>query len=144
MGIVKSKKERLVGEKVEVPFLGRAAILALRDLPVEVVEVPEWGTRVRVRSMTALERDRLESEIVKSNGKNVQTNMVNIRAKMVATTVVDEEGALLFGFADLEALGGKSARAIDRIFEVASRLAGMRKEDVEELAGNFLGTPEGG
>jgi hypothetical protein len=63
-------------------------------------------------------------------------NLRNIRAKLVALTVVDEDGNRIFSDEDAEALGKKSAAALDRIFAVAQRLSGLRPEDVEELAGN--------
>ena len=86
-------------------FANKAQILGAPDLPVVELEVPEWGCWVRVRTLTAGERDNFEAEITMGNGKNARVNARNIRAKMVAATVVDEEGRPLFGLADVEALG---------------------------------------
>jgi len=124
-------------------FVGKAAILAAQDLPVEEIEVPEWGGWVRIKTLTAAERDTFEGEIVQRNGRDVRTNVRNIRAKLVAATLVDEGGRALFTLGDVEALGQKSARALDRIFAKASELAGMRESDVQELAENFAETPAG-
>lgn len=125
-------------------FVGKAAILQAADLPVEELEVPEWGGWVRVKTLTAAERDAFENDIVQRNGRDVRTNARNIRAKLVAATLVDDEGRSLFTLADVEALGQKSAKALDRVFAVASVLAGMREADVQELAENFVATPDGG
>ncbi len=125
-------------------FLGRAAILGAQDLPTEEIEMPEWNGWVRVRTLTAAERDNFETEVMQRNGRDVRTNTRNIRAKLVAATVIDEEGAPVFSLADVEALGAKSAKALDRIFAKASELAGMRESDVKELAENFGATPDGG
>lgn len=127
-----------------VKFLGREAILAVQDTPVEVIDVPEWGGSVRVKTLSGAERDQFESAIVQRNGRNVKQNLLNIRARLVAAALVDENGAALFSFDDVEALGRKSARALDRIFGKAQEMAGMREQDVEELAHSFAGTPEGG
>ena len=124
--------------------LGRAAILGAQDLVTAEVEAPEWGGYVLVRTLTAAERDQFESEIVQRNGKDVRMNLRNLRAKLVAATVVDEEGRAVFTLADVEALGAKSARVMDVIFAKAQELAGLREADVEELAANFDGTPGGG
>jgi len=124
-------------------FVGKAAILAAQDLPVEEIEVPEWGGWVDIKTLTAAERDTFEGEIVQRNGRDVRTNVRNIRAKLVAATLVDEGGRALFTLGDVEALGQKSARALDRIFAKASELAGMRESDVQELAENFAETPAG-
>jgi hypothetical protein len=125
-------------------FASKALILGAPDLPVAELEVPEWGCWVRVRTLTAGERDNFETEITQRNGRDVRTNTRNIRAKLVAATVVDEAGVPLFGLGDVEALGQKSAKALDRIFAKASELAGMRESDVQELAENFGAAPAGG
>lgn len=122
-------------------FATKALILAAQDLPVEEMEVPEWGCWVRVKSLTAAERDNFEADIVQRNGRDTRMNLRNMRAKLVAATVVDEENKSLFTLADVEALGQKSAKALDRIFAKAQELAGLREADVKELAENFNGTP---
>lgn len=120
----------------EKRYLNRDEILKLNDLPVEEVYVPEWDAWVRVRGLTGAERDRFEQSIVEQRGKATRMNLRNIRAKLVALTVVDEQGNRVFSDEDAEALGRKSASALNRVFEVAQRLSGLRQEDVEELAGN--------
>ena len=117
-------------------LLNREAILQAQDLPTERVPVPEWGGEVIVRGLTGAERDRFEQSIVETRGKDTRVNLRNIRAKLVTLCVVDEEGKRLFKDDDVELLGRKSAVALNRIFEVAQRLSGLRPEDVEELAGN--------
>lgn len=122
-------------------FASKAQILGAQDLPVVEMEVPEWDCWVRVRTLTAGERDNFETEITRRNGRDATVNTRNIRAKLVAAAVVDEAGAPLFGLGDVEALGQKSAKALDRIFAKASELAGMRDADVKELAENFGAAP---
>lgn len=122
-------------------LLNRDDILNVADMSSEVVEVPEWGGAVRVKSLTGAERDRFEASIIERAGKKTKMNMANVRARLVALTVVDEDHKRLFRFADVEALGQKSASALDRIFDVAMRLSGMRDEDVEELIENFTSDP---
>lgn len=125
-----------MASKSKVVVLNREAILAAEDLPRELVEVPEWGGAVYVRALTGAERDQFEASIVEQRGRDVRMNMRNIRAKLVALTVVDEDGQRIFTDDDVAALGGKSAAALDRLFAVAQRLSGLSKEDVEELAKN--------
>ena len=127
-----------MSEKAKV-FLGRDAILAIDDLPKEEVYVPEWKTWICVRALTGAERDAFESSVVEQRGKSTKMNLRNIRAKLVALTAVDEEGKRLFTDDDAALLGKKSAAALDRVFDVAQRLSGLRQEDVEELAGNSEG-----
>lgn len=118
-------------------YLTRDVILEAEDLLYEDVEVPEWGGTVRVRGMTGAERDAFESEVVEQRGKKARLNMQNFRAKLVARSVVDEEGKRLFSDKDAHNLGKKSAAALDRVFGVAQRLSGLSDKDVEELVENF-------
>lgn len=116
--------------------LTRDAILAAPDLPVEEVQVPEWGGSVFVRAMTGTERDAFERESMERNGTNVTANTQNIRARLLARTIVDEHGKRLFTDEDALELGAKSAAALDRVVDVAQRLSRIRADDVEDLAKN--------
>jgi len=115
-------------------YLNRDDILAVQDIKIEEVEVPEWGGSVYVKGMTGTERDQFESSIVQQRGKSHNVNMVNIRAKLSSQAICDRAGKRLFSDADVKALGAKSATALQRVFDVAQRLSGITSEDVEELA----------
>jgi len=117
-------------------LLSRAAILAAVDLPRETVAVPEWGGDVLVQGLTAKERDAFEISWYTGQGKNRQENLTNLRARLSARCAVDESGARLFSDADIAALGGKSAVALQRVFEAAQRLSGFTRADVDELTKN--------
>jgi hypothetical protein len=129
-------------------MLTRDAILSASDLPKEKVEVPEWGGAVWVKTMTGAERDSFEQSIIDAKGSTVPTNVkgkvkavpkpnfTNVRARLVVRAVVDEQGTRLFTDDDAEALGAKSGKALDRLFEVAQRLCGIGDKDVEALEGN--------
>ena len=117
-------------------LLTREEILQADDLPVEDVDVPEWGGTVRVRTLSGAERDRFEGSITEQRGKKIKVKADNIRAKLVALSVVNEKGQPVFDEGDVRQLGKKSAKALDRVFDVAQRLSGISDEDVEELAKN--------
>ncbi len=130
----------------EVKILTRAEILAADDLPRELVEVPEWGGSVYVRGLTAMERSEFENlmlglenrriKVGKSDDVTIQMDMRVLRVRLSALCMVDEKGNRLFGDDEVEALGRKSADALNRIFVVAQRLSGMTSDDVEDAAGN--------
>ena len=117
-------------------FFGREDLLKIVDLQTEDVWVPEWNSWVRVRGLNGAERDQFESSVVEMHGKKVVVKSENMRAKLVALCVVDESGGRLFSDRDVEALGQKSASALQRVFEVAQRLSGLTEADVEELEKN--------
>lgn len=117
-------------------ILTRDQILAASDIQTVPVDVPEWGGSVLVRGMTGLERDNFEQEIVSHVGKKTILKWENVRAKTVALCVVDDQGRRIFEESDIEALGQKSAAALERVFDAARRLSGLSDSDVEELAKN--------
>ena len=124
--------------------LKRDDILKVQDIKTEKVEVTEWGGYVYVKGMTGAERDAFESSIVEMRGKgNTRVKLENIRAKLVALTACDEKGERLFDNKDAEALGKKSAAALQRVFEVAQRLSGITTSDVDELVKGLEENPFG-
>jgi len=124
--------------------LSRDDILKVQDIQIEEVDVPEWGGSVFVKGMTGTERDLFENSIVETKGKSSRVNMRNIRAKLVVQSACDADGNLLFSQKDVEVLGKKSAAALQRVFDVASRLSGISDKDVEELAEGLENDPFGG
>ena len=108
----------------------RSQILQAEDLPTESVEVPEWDATVYVRSMSARDRDMFESQMMDLAEKG--RRMDNFRARLAVFCCVDESGKRIFKDGDIAALGEKSGRALDRVFEVASRLNKMTEDAIEE------------
>jgi hypothetical protein len=122
-------------------LLNREAILAAQDVKDETITVPEWRGEVRVRALTADARDAMEQDaFLAARDKKPLTSL---RARIVARCVIDEQGALLFTEADVEALGKKSASALDRIYDAILRMNAMRQSDIEELEKNSVAAPGG-
>jgi hypothetical protein len=124
-------------------FLGKADILSQQDIQTEDLFVPEWDAWVKIKVMTASERDHFDAATVTRNGKKTTLNMQGIRARLCLLCLVDEEGKRIFNEEDEYALGTKSSAALDRIFTAAQRINGLRDEDVEEMAKNSAGDPHG-
>lgn len=109
-------------------MLTRDQILAAEDLPTTKVDVPEWGGVVNVRTMTGAQRDELEIA--------AQRDKQNIRARVAFLTMIDENGEPLFTRKDIDALGKKSATALDRVYEAAMSHNKVSDKDIAELEGN--------
>lgn len=123
-----------IAAPIVLPLLEDAAsILDLPDLTSEEVEVPEWGFRLRVRSLTGTERDAFEASLLQTRGKDREINLRNMRAKLVAQSVRKADDSRVFSDAQVEALGRKNAAALQRVFRVAQRLSGLAEDEVEEL-----------
>lgn len=122
-------------------FLSKADILGQQDIVMEDLFVPEWDAWVKVKVMTAAERDHFEASSVQREGKKISMNLQGIRARLCILCLVDGDGNRMFSDEDEYALGTKSGAALDRIFSVAQRINGMRDEDVAALAKNSDGAP---
>jgi hypothetical protein len=126
---------------MNMTLLTKSAILAADDLKTEDVDVPEWGGTVRVRAFSGRERDAFEASLVRGDGKDRKVDLTNMRARLVALTVVDDSGQKVFTQDDVDLLGAKSGAALDRVFSVAQELNGLSGADVEELTKNSSGAP---
>lgn len=118
-------------------------ILTADDRTYEIVDVPEWGGQVRLRSLTGKERDHFEASLQEKRGSSVKQNIENFRARLVALCVVDEEGKLLFtNKQQVLLLGNKSVAALQRVFNKANEMNGISEGDVEELTEDFDEAPD--
>ena len=122
-------------------YLTKENILTANDIKREEVQVPEWGGVVLVQGLSGRDRDQLEASMIQGKGKDTKVSLDNLRAKVVARSIVDENGNRIFSDADIPALAKKSALALNRVYEVAQRLSGISQEDVDELTKNSETAP---
>ena len=123
--------------------LTKESIFAADDITTRRVEVPEWNGHVFVRAMTGTARDAWEDEAYQDDGDKVIVLRQNARARLLAGTLCDEQGNLLFGPADIDALGAKSIIPLDRLFEIAMGMNALRQGDVDDLEKNSDGAQRG-
>lgn len=128
--------------------LTRDEIFAAQDLVTEEVPVPEWGAGrvVLVRAFNLGTRDayyRPMTQVHADDSLSAEDRAAKLAelsqtasARLVAFSVVDAAGDLMFGDADVEALQKKSAKAIERITNVARRLNGLGEAAAESAAKN--------
>lgn len=112
----------------------RDFILGVQDLPLEKVHVPEWNRDVWVKTISASQRDAFEGALSKDMYKDV-------RARLAAYCLCDEDGTALFTEADIKALGAKSAAAVTRISEAAMKLNAVTPKDLDDIEGNSEPSP---
>jgi hypothetical protein len=121
-------------------MLNKAQVLAAQDLMSEVVPVPEWGGDIKVRMLNGLEREEFQELTRDAAGKIV---LANYSLKLLAMTIVEEDGSRMFTMDELPQLGAKSPAAIDRLFPVAARLNGLLPSSVDDAEKNSLAAPSG-
>jgi hypothetical protein len=95
-------------------ILSKEQILAADDLPRETVAVPEWGGDVIVQVMSAA-----VSEAVFNAAKGDNANFAII---MLASSLVDESGKLLFTVDDIAAMKAKNSKVLTELVKVCSRI----------------------
>lgn len=126
-------------------MLSLETILAPENLKPRLVKVPEWGGEVYVAALTADQRDEFETEWQRIKDERKQEDNVGFRAFLVASTLCDESNRLLCVNGKREstadALSGKAAGPVSRIFNAACELNGLTKDDVEELEKNSVAAP---
>jgi hypothetical protein len=105
-------------------ILDKDAIRAADDLPRKLIEVPEWGGSVYVRSLSASDADSLE--FVKG---------AHLRATLAVMAVCDADGKLLFTKADTAWLASKSAKALARIVDAVKEMSSFTDKEISELEG---------
>jgi hypothetical protein len=111
--------------------LTREQILDAKDVKIKTVDVPEWGGAVNVRVMSGARRGYIESKVLR--GEMQQGDM---RIIVCASTICDDDGFAIFTNDDVELLGEKSSTALDRVFEAALELNGMKSGAIEEAKKN--------
>ena len=117
--------------------LTKDQIFEANDLQSESVEVPEWAGSVLVRTMTGADRDAFEASMITTLPDGTRKpNMANMRAKLVALTVVDDAGNRVFDVSDVDRLALKSATALERVFNAAQRINGLGVQAEEMAAKN--------
>lgn len=115
-----------------LPDLSRDQILAIDDYQLIPVDVPEWGGKVYIRTLTAGERDEIEARAFDLRQAGEPTNA---HATVVARCACDAQGNPLFSLDDVPVLAKKASRPMNRIFTAADKL-NFARGDLKELEGN--------
>lgn len=111
------------------PTLTRDRILAVKPPVSPPIHVPELGGSVHLRVMDGLQRERYERA-------HAAEGRTDLRATLLALTLSDPSGSLLFAEKDVPALNALPAPALIRLYNEAMRLNAVTDEQIEELAGN--------
>ena len=110
-------------------YLSAADIAAAADREYADYDVPEWGGKVRLSGLPALEG--MEFTVLASQNKLNEVQMIRV----LAMSLVDANGALLYGTveAGVKALAGKAFAPINRLWPEVLKLSGLQREAAAEL-----------
>lgn len=105
-------------------LLDRDRILAAQDIASVDVDVPEWGGAVRIRRLKASEAQEFASLD--------EAHRDEALYRIVAMSVVDEQGQRLFSENDIKLLRDKAFSALMRIQKAAIELNGLAPLAIEQ------------
>ena len=101
------------------------------------VNVPDLENPVRLRAITAADRDALEASVVTMNGTNAKLSLKNVRAKLLSLAIVDDDCKRIFSDDDVDVISQWPAAMVEPLFDAAAALAGLESGAVEAAAANF-------
>lgn len=117
------------GKVKEAKLLSRDQILGAKDLVEEIVEIPEWGGAVKIRSFSKAVQHELRERATQGD----EIDLHKLEVYTVLEAVIEPQ----FTADDFEALKAKSSGAIDRILQRVYAITGQRREDVEAAEAEF-------
>jgi len=107
-------------------MLTKDQILKSEDIVTKVVKVPEWGGDVTIASMNGVIREQFEAVLTNQSS----SNSTSIRATAAALSIVDVKGSLIFSKDEIEDLGKKSCKPLNRIYTAVMKLNSL--ENIEK------------
>lgn len=130
-------------------LLTKAQILAADRKKTVDVDVPEWNGSVRLRELSAAERDLWESEsfttLEGDEGEvEVRFNPKQVRARLLVRCMVDEKGKRMFTDDEIAVVGDLSASTAQRLFKRAREINAISSDDIKALEKNSGAAPSGG
>lgn len=117
----------------------REQIINADDIDHEIIDIPVWGVKIEVRSMTGRARTRLIKTATDNDG---QLDMETLYPDMVILCAFDPEtGEQIFTQDDRDLLLSKSAGPLEQVALAAMRISGMTP-DALDAAGKDLPSTE--
>lgn len=114
----------------------RDQIIAADDIELELVEIPEWGVTILVKSMTGAERGQMLKAVTTKDG---QVDISKAISDVLIFTAHDPETEeRIFTLADRDLLNEKSGAAIQKAAEVGMRLSGLMPTSIDESGKDSL------
>jgi hypothetical protein len=109
----------------------RDRIKAKDDITSEPLDVPEWGVKLEVRSMTGNERAVIMERYMDEEG-NLRVGDL-YPAVLIAACFDPDTGEKVFDNDDAGWLNEKNSAALERVGKVALRLAGIDAEAKDQM-----------
>ena len=119
----------------------RESVLNAKDVPEQLVDVPEWGGTFLVRGMTVKDRASYYSRITVND--KIDATLLNPEL-LIACVYDPETGRKVFEASDRDMLGSKSAQAAEKLTSVAMELSGIGAQAEQQAVQDLGETQTGG
>ncbi len=123
-------------------FATRDAFLGPAKRRFTDVEIETLG-KVRIRSLTELERSKFEASMRAKNGEVSNVKLVDMKARLIVLCVVDGEGNPLLTHRDIDQLLQQDSKVTNELVDAIQAHCGFTKTDIEELEKNCGATATG-
>ena len=107
----------------------RSRILEADDTERELLEIPEWGVTVEVRSLSARDRAAFNRRVFKDGEGDLEKWYTDMA---IASVYDPDTGDRVFDQADRDTLAGKSVKALERIIAAANRVSALTVDALDE------------
>lgn len=102
------------------------------------IHVPEWGGELRVRALSVAERQRFENHTIRASAaNNGKPNMIELRERLLAMSIVDDAGNRMFTDKEVAKLSDLDGAVADRVFDEIRDFNGMADGSIEAEVGNL-------
>jgi len=125
----------------------RNKILGANDIKKEIVTIADWGVDVEIRGMTGTQRaEVVTAATVREKNDDGEISVFQDQALLyplliIASVFDPETGEKVFGDADRDAIGGKSAGVLEDVALVCCRLSGITPGEIKAIRKNSETTP---
>ncbi len=105
-------------------------VILKSSIKQEKVELKDLGITVTLQEMDAARMEQYERLIYKiDDDGNLNIDTKNLKSKMVAFSVVDDNGNLIFTAEDVEKLARSRGGVVKKLSDVAGKLNGLYNEE---------------
>lgn len=108
-------------------------IFAAQDTKVEECDVPEWGVKLHLRTLSGADRAKLRAAVDRLEKQHREAEADTYLVLLCAS---DPNGNPVFTDADFDQLNSKSATVLSRVAAAALKLNGLGVQGIEDAKKN--------
>lgn len=116
-------------------LISRDALLGAAPRRFAVVPIEGLGN-VRIRSLTELERSRIEVSMRDKRGNLSSAKSMDLKSRLIVDCVVDAQGNQLYTNNDIQHLRRQDSKVTNALVDAIQAHCGWSDDDIEDLEKN--------